>query len=132
MKYLLDTHSFIWAIFEKKKLSQHAAAVILDPENEILVSAVTFWEISMKYSLGKILLENAVPDDLPLHARKAGFEILDPTPEEFSTSYRLPRHHHRDPFDRLIIWQCLRNDARLISKDRAFEEYGKLGLTILW
>lgn len=66
------------------------------------------------------------------YAEKAGFEILNVTPTEVSTSYRLPKLKHKDPFDRLIIWQCINNNFCLISKDSDLSVYKKYGLQIIW
>ncbi|MFN4254293.1 MAG: type II toxin-antitoxin system VapC family toxin [Saprospiraceae bacterium] len=65
MKYLLDTHTLIWAVTAPQRLSPAARQLIESPEQQILVSAVTFWEISLKHSLGKLLLEGIVPEDFP-------------------------------------------------------------------
>ena len=53
MRFLLDTHSFLWTLFSPDKLSKRARTSILDPENEVFVTVVSFWEISLKYALGK-------------------------------------------------------------------------------
>ena len=57
MRFLLDTHSFLWAVFDPEKLSRSARKMIEDPANDVLVSVITFWEISLKYNLGRIALE---------------------------------------------------------------------------
>ena len=61
MKYLLDTHTFLWTVFEPEKIGVKAKALITNREHAILVSLVSFWEISLKYSLGKLRLENVSP-----------------------------------------------------------------------
>ncbi len=132
MNYLLDTNAFLWAVFDRKQLSKAASSVMVDPDNEILVSLVTFWEIALKSNIGKISLKGVVPEELPRYAEKAGFEILGITPEEFSSFYKLPNIKHRDPFDRLIIWQCIQNNICMISKDNAISEYAQHGLKIFW
>ena len=65
MNYLLDTHTFLWTLFEPKKLSKSVSQVILSQENDIAVSVVAFWEISLKYSIGKLELYNVVPEEIP-------------------------------------------------------------------
>ncbi len=132
MNYLLDTHTFLWAIFDTQKLSREAKEVILDPQNSIYVSLVTFWEISLKYSLGKLELENISPEELPLVSREAGFETLSLSGKEVSSFHHLTRSSHKDPFDRLIIWQAIHNDFILISKDRRLYDYQESGLRITW
>lgn len=54
MKYLLDTHSFLWTVTDFEKLSRKVQEVVADMENEVFVSVVTFWEMSIKHSVGKI------------------------------------------------------------------------------
>ena len=96
------------------------------------VSSITFWEISLKYSLGKITLENCKPEDLPSVAGQMNIEIIYPTPQESATFYQLPRMVHTDPFDRMIIWQAIQQQAVLISKDVVSPEYRRFGLQVLW
>ncbi len=132
MRFLLDTHSFLWAGFNPEKLSRQAREAISDQENDVFVSVVTFWEVSLKYVLGKIELTGITPEDLQGLAEEMDFDILTMGPEEAVSFYRLPRLSHKDPFDRMIIWQAIRLKMILISKDRSFKEYKKYGLKILW
>jgi PIN domain nuclease of toxin-antitoxin system len=132
MRYLLDTHSFLWSIFSPAKLSGSARERIKDRENEVAVSVVTFWEVSLKYALGKLELVRIKPEDLPDLAEKTGMDILQITPQEAVSFHNLPRLTHKDPFDRLIIWQALQRKMTLISMDREFKDYRKFGLEIHW
>ena len=86
----------------------------------------------MKYGLGKISLNNIKPDDLPDISQKAGIELLYADPLELSSSYKLPKTYHKDPFDRIIIWQCIQNDFILISKDIQMQQYKDFGLKVTW
>jgi len=130
MRFLLDTHCFLWAGFKPEKLSRQASEVICNPENDVFVSVVTFWEVALKYALGKIELTGIEPDELHSLAEEMGFDILTMGPEEAVSFYRLPRLPHKDPFDRMIIWQAIRHKMILISKDRSFKEYQKYGLKL--
>jgi PIN domain nuclease of toxin-antitoxin system len=132
MNFLLDTHVFLWALFGNDQLSESAAQIIINPENSIFISTITFWEISLKYSTGKLSLHNISPDILPDYAEKSGFEILPVTSKEVATFYRLPKLKHKDPFDRLIIWQCIQQHISLISSDHELSEYEQFGLKIAW
>ena len=132
MNYLLDTHVFLWALFDNDKLSETASSLIINPDNSIFVSLISFWEISLKFNIGKLSLNNIIPEELPKYTEKAGFEILSLSPSEISSSYRLPKLKHKDPFDRLIIWQCITNNICLISKDSDLSEYKEHGLQITW
>jgi len=132
MNYIIDTHVFLWSLFESNKLSKKTREIILDLDNSIHLSIISFWEISIKYNLGKIQLKNVVPDDLPKFAEQSGFEILNIKPDEVSTFYKLPSTLHKDPFDRLVIWQAIQNKMTLISKDTNFDDYIQLGLRFIW
>ena len=132
MRYLLDTHAFIWTMFSPSKLSRRAENVISDTGNQIFVSVVSFWQISLKYALKKLDLTGAMPDDLPDAALETGLDILPLAAAEAARSHRLPRMAHRDPFDRLIIWQAIEQKMPLISRDRQFQKYSKAGLKVFW
>ena len=132
MNYLLDTHVFLWTLFNDELLSKNAVSIISNPENTVLVSVISFWEISLKYNAGKLSLEGVLPDELPAYAEKAGLEIMNVTPAEVSSFYKLPILKHKDPFDRLLVWQCINNNICLISKDSDLAEYKNYGLQIMW
>jgi len=132
MKCLLDTHTFLWVLFDDEKLAKKARAAIEDPENEIFVSIVSYWEISLKYAIDKLELEGVAPETLLRIAKDNLIATLEVSPEEATTFYRLPRLKHKDPFDRLIIWQAIHRDLIMISKDRSAKEYQKFGLKLLW
>lgn len=129
---LLDTHVFLWAATAPGKLSAGVRREIADPANEVYVSTVTFWEIALKFALGKLTLAGGVPDDLVVAARRMRLDFAAPTAEESAGFHRLPRAAHRDPFDRMLIWQCLRRDWTLVTKDRELGAYRSLGLKTYW
>jgi PIN domain nuclease of toxin-antitoxin system len=132
MSYLLDTHTFLWAIAEQKKLSPKVNAILEDGVNEIFVSSVTFWEISLKYGLGKLDLDNIAPEDLPKVAEETGFTFLSLLPGESASYHKLNATWHRDPFDRMLIWQAINNNLTLLSKDKNVAQYKSVGLKLLW
>ncbi len=129
---LLDTHSLIWAVVAPEKLSARMRAVIADPTTEIHVSTVSFWEISLKFAIGKLKMTGCSPEDLVATARQMGLAISAPTAEESAGFYRLPKVAHKDPFDRMLIWQCLQRRWTLITRDRGLHEYGAMGLHTTW
>jgi PIN domain nuclease of toxin-antitoxin system len=129
---LLDTHTFLWAAITPEKLSGKVRDLIEDQENEIHLSTVTFWEISLKFALGKLELVGVTPEDLVDVAARMSLLISSPTPEEAAAFHRLPRFAHKDPFDRMLIWQCVRRDWTLITRDRALDEYRAVGLKSVW
>lgn len=125
---LLDTHCFLWSLIEPNKLSPRLRKVIADTSNQIHLSTVTFWEISLKFAIGKLDLTGCTPDELVPAARRMGFTIVTPTAEEAAGFHRLPKKEHKDPFDRMLIWQCMQNGWTLLTHDGACEEYTASGL----
>ncbi len=131
MKYLIDTHIFLWSLFSPEKISRHAAKIIKESDNRIFVSTITFWEIALKFSLNKLELEGIMPDALPEFANKMSFELLSLSAEDAASFYHLPRITHKDPFDRMLIWQAIREKMVLISKDSRIAAYKDYGLKTL-
>ena len=132
MKYLLDTHTLIWLITKKEKLSAKVAEIIENPENEIAVSAISFWEISLKYSIGKLVFENYIPEDFYEASKKMSIEILPLSPKICNTFHHLTGNYHRDPFDKMLIWLAISDNYTLLSCDPAIQLYQSEGLKILW
>lgn len=132
MTYLLDTHTLIWAITDPEKLSETAAAIIRDADSEIVVSAVTFWEISLKHSIGKLTLDGYTPEDFFEAAHAIDFQLLDLNSLTAVSYHRLTATYHRDPFDRMLIWQAIQNRYCLISKDQTVAKYRTEGLSVIW
>ena len=115
-----------------EKLSCHARATILNAANDIHVSVVTFWEVSLKFALGKIELQDITPEELPDVAIQMGFTLLTLAPQDAATFYQLPRFQHKDPFDRMLVWQSICQNLTLLSKDPALRQYQPHGLRVLW
>jgi len=132
MKYLLDTHAFLWAIGQSKDLPEEVVKELKNPKNEVYVSAITFWEISIKTRIGKLDLGGIPPEELLSSAEKMDFQVIDLTPEEAATYIDLAENTHSDPFDRMLIWQCIRRNMTMISKDIEFAKFKNYGLKILW
>lgn len=132
MSYLVDTHAFLWVVLSPKKISSKVKTILFDPELTKYVSLITFWEISLKYQLGKIDLKGILPDALPSVAKETGFEILDLGLDTVSTFYKLPKKAHKDPFDRMLAWQAIKEDCVLLTRDKEFSGYKDNGLNIVW
>jgi PIN domain nuclease of toxin-antitoxin system len=132
MSLLLDTHSFLWAALSPGKLSTRARLLLIEPDSEVHVSTISFWEISLKFALGKLELTGCAPDDLVGIARRMDLAISPPSAEESASFHRLPRAAHRDPFDRMLIWQCLQRGFTLVTRDRGLAAYRALGLKTVW
>ena len=129
MDYLLDTHTLLWVLFDPGKLSAKTRAIVEDPLNTIFVCPISYWEISLKCGLGKLTLPGTDPSEIPAAASKQGLSQSPVTSEILSTFHNLPPNpDHRDPFDRLIIWQAIQQNLTLLTKDRALENYIAHGL----
>lgn len=130
MSYLLDTHYMLWALMDTKKLSKKVKDIITNPESQIVISTISFWEVSLKASLGKLEIKGFSPEDLPDACLQIGFEIEQLTPEVSSSYHKLNATYHKDPFDRMLIWQAICNDFTLISADGNVKRYVTEGLKI--
>jgi PIN domain nuclease of toxin-antitoxin system len=132
MKYLLDTHTLLWVRFSPNKLKKTQKEAIESPDEEKFISCITAWEISLKYSLGKLDLGGHTPDEFIAGIHELGIKIITPTPEQYATYYLLPRiDEHKDPFDRMIIWHALQSGLALISSDTHFPQYKPHGLELV-
>lgn len=132
MNYLLDTHTMLWVLFDDEKLSKKSTATFKNADNNLFVSIVSYWEISLKYGLGKLELTGITPEKLPSFAKKSGIQTSWMSESTASTFFKLPRSIHKDPFDRLIIWQAIQQNFILITKDQQVQKYQKYGLEVLW
>lgn len=132
MNYLVDTHIFLWVVLSPKKISRRVKDILLDPEIAKYVSSITFWEISLKYQLGKIDLTGILPNKLPAIAKETGFEFLNLDCQTASSVCKLPKIKNKDPFDRMLAWQAISFDYQLLTKDRDFNDYKDHGLQIVW
>jgi len=125
---LLDTHVALWALTDDPRLSQRARALIADPENDVLVSAASVWEVAIKHALGR--------GDMPISGdqaldwfRQAGYQLLPIAPEHAAAVEHLP-DHHRDPFDRMLVAQATAEPLRLLTHDPLVLRYGDLAIAV--
>lgn len=132
MKYLLDTHAFLWALSQSKDLPEKVIQAIKSPENDIYLSAVSLWEIAIKTRIKKLDLDGLSLDELIPLAEKMEFQLISLTPEEAVGYGNLTESTHKDPFDRMLMRQCIQRNLTIISKDSEFKKFKKHGLKILW
>jgi PIN domain nuclease of toxin-antitoxin system len=133
MKLLLDTHALLWSIIEPDQLSPVARAAITDPAAQVAVSAISFWEIAIKTALGKLALQGTTPEALVDAAQQQGFDLLPLDPRLAASFTRLPVDpQHRDPFDRMLVWQAISLGYTLVSRDRKISSQHSNKLTIIW
>ncbi|MDE0014376.1 MAG: type II toxin-antitoxin system VapC family toxin [Candidatus Poribacteria bacterium] len=123
MKYLLDTHTLLWFLKGDKKLSDKARGLIENSHNTKFLSIASLWEIAIKVSLKKLVLDKSFERLFPEQLHFNRIEILDITIDNLTKLTTLP-FHHRDPFDRLIIAQALVEELPIIGADTAFDAYG--------
>ena len=131
MSYLLDTHSFLWAVFAPERLSRRARATIADRPSAGCLSSITLWENSLKFALAKLTPEKTIPEDLVTVAQDMGLALISPSAAESASFHRLPRAPHRDPFDRMLVWQAIQRQLVLVTKDGALPAYRDAGLKTL-
>ena len=124
LKLLLDTHALLWALAGSRSLSKTAREAIVDPANDVLVSAVSGWEIAIKKAIGRL----DAPDDLPGAVTEAGFRERAVTLLDTARLETLP-DHHRDLFDRMLVAQALVDSAAIVSRDTWIARYP---VTIVW
>ena len=123
MRYLLDTHTFLWAALEAGKLSAVAVDTLKAPDAELLLSVASLWEIGILQSLRRIQLKLSIREVAELSASELGTYLLAIEPAHIDRMRALP-FHHRDPFDRLLIAQALDSKAAILGKDSLFDPYG--------
>ena len=114
MNLLLDTHAFLWFISGNSKLSSISREEIENPENLKLVSIASLWAIGIKTSLGKLTLQKPFEELIPRQMEINGFELLHIQVGHVAKLTSLP-FHHRDPFDRMLISQCLADEPIFCS-----------------
>lgn len=118
MHLLLDTHALIWWLAKNPTFSNTAKDAIANPDNIVFVSAASAWEIAIKKSLGKL----QAPDDLKQQLDKQNFTPLAISIDHALAIKHLP-HHHKDPFDRILIAPAIHEGLTIVSRDRIFESY---------
>lgn len=123
MRVLLDTCAFLWFISADQALSPAAIRAISNGNNEVLLSVVSAWEISIKYRAGKLSLTVPPVQLVPRELAANDIELLGLSLSHALAVSELPIHH-RDPFDRLLIAQSLAEHLPIVSPDAMFDRYG--------
>ena len=122
MKYLLDTHTFLWWDSEPAKLSSQVLTLCQDRANMVLLSVASVWEMQIKLQLGKLKLNLPLAELIESQRQTNNIEMLPVTLAHVLALQDLPSHH-KDPFDRLLIAQANVEEAVLLSSDSVFAEY---------
>jgi len=125
MKYLLDTHIFIWWVLDNPKLSENNKATIANTDNLIYLSSASTWEIIIKSSIGKISLPEQADIFIQKQLDLNRFNILDIKVDHTFEIFKLP-FIHKDPFDRILIAQARYENMALITDDIEIKKYDVL------
>ncbi len=132
MSYLLDTHILLWTRLDPQRLTKSQLNVLSNPDEQKFISILSIWEISLKFSLQKLTLGEYTPEIFLESALKLGLTIIEPSPAQYASFYNLPTVlQHKDPFDRMIIWQAITNKLTLLSSDNKMKEYKIHGLSLV-
>ena len=122
MRVLLDTATFLWAVTDAPEFSDDAREIFADPGNEIYLSAVSAWEIAVKYALGKLPLPEPPGRFVPLQRKHHGIDPLQLDEEAALHLSRLPLLH-KDPFDRMLICQAIVRHLSILTPDELIQQY---------
>jgi PIN domain nuclease of toxin-antitoxin system len=122
MKLLLDTHIFLWFISGDQRLPIHFQNSIRDLNNDVYLSCVSVWEVTVKYQLGKLPLPESPEIYLPKQRQKHLINTLTLDEESVAQLLNLPLLH-RDPFDRILICQALQHNLTIVTVDTAIRAY---------
>lgn len=123
---LMDTHTLLWLTDDDPRLSNAAKVAIADHVGHIGLSVVSVWEIAIKVGNGKPNLHASLEEYLAETKKKYEIEILplEVEPILLVSTLPFPHHNHKDPYDRIIISQCLCLNIPMISIDAKFDAYG--------
>ncbi|HET7584760.1 MAG TPA: type II toxin-antitoxin system VapC family toxin [Gemmatimonadaceae bacterium] len=122
MRVLLDTHVWLWMLLEPERLSRRAHALIASEDTELLLSAVSAWEIAIKQALGKLRLDAPAAERVPVWMWETRVTPLPVLHRHALQVASLPPRH-RDPFDRLLAAQAQVEDVPIMTVDRIFARY---------
>lgn len=133
MTFLVDSHIMLWAAVDDSRLKGTARAVFIDPDNSLLVSVATLWELGIKHTLGKLPLPVPARDFFAREIATRGYRVLDVQRAHADRAAELPYPDtgHRDPFDRMLVAQALVEGVSLLSADSRLVVYEALGLRLV-
>jgi len=127
MRLLLDTHIFLWYIANSRRVPAAWAGLLRDPQNQVFLSVVSFWEVIIKYQTGKLPLPEVPEIYIPRLSSLHQIKMLSVDELDVAQVARLPSIHN-DPFDRLLIAQSLRHGLTLLTVDVQIRAYPNLSL----
>jgi PIN domain nuclease of toxin-antitoxin system len=122
MRVLLDTQAWLWMQASPERFSRPALDLVEDARNELFLSAASSWEIAIKFALGKLPLPEPPAEYVPSRLETSGTRALGVEHRHALHVASLP-HHHRDPFDRLIVAQAQLETLPVLTSDPAVMRY---------
>ena len=128
MKYLLDTHAFLWLNYESERLTQTVKELCSSGKHEFYLSMASAWEMQIKHQLGKLSLAMPIAELVIKNTQENNIQLLPIDLSHINYLEQLPSHH-KDPFDRIIITQAIIEGMGIISIDHAFVDYP---VNIVW
>ena len=128
MRYLLDTHAFLWLAHQSTSLSGQAREIMADSDNVLFLSLASIWELQIKAQIGRLELARPLVDIVREQQEVNQIQLLPIILEHIIALEDLPQHH-QDPFDRMLIAQARHEDMPIITKDTKIAKYP---VTILW
>jgi PIN domain nuclease of toxin-antitoxin system len=128
MRYLLDTHAFIWLDSIPVNLSAKVISICKDPANLLFISVASIWEMQIKINAGKLTLPKPLTDIIQWQRENNSIQILPVNLPHIFALDKLPVHH-RDPFDRMLITQAQLENLTILSRDTEFAAYP---VTVVW
>jgi PIN domain nuclease of toxin-antitoxin system len=120
---ILDTHALLWLMEDDPRLGSRAKATIEAGEVPLFVSYASLWEIAVKQSIGKLALSLPLAEFVSNRILAVDLSLLPIRVRHIVRCAELPMHH-RDPFDRLLVAQCLSDDMGILSRDHRLDAYG--------
>ena len=128
MRFLLDTHCWLWWFSQPERLSEDVIEQIADETNEVWFSVASVWEMGIKVAIGKLSLPEQIDNYVSTRMTQLGARSLEIKASHALRVAVLPLHH-RDPFDRMLIAQAQIEDMTLVSADSMFNQYE---VSLLW
>jgi PIN domain nuclease of toxin-antitoxin system len=122
VRFLVDTHCWLWLQASPERLAPEVLSLLESSSNDLVLSAASSWEISIKYALGKLPLPEPPSRYIPSRMASSGSSGLAVEHAHAIRVAELPPHH-RDPFDRLLVAQAQIEKLVLLTADRQFESY---------
>ena len=122
MEYIIDTHTLLWIVDDDPQLSKKVRSIYLNPANDIYISLASIWELVIKVSLKKLIIDDSIGNFVNTQIKGNSIRILEIKLNHITALENLP-YYHRDPFDRLIISQSMLEKIPVLSNDNFFDKY---------